>query len=323
MSLIIFDMDGVIVDVSGSYREAARQTAGVFMSFLRNAEVLPTPLFTLEDVAFVKQSGGLNNDWDLTYKLIDLLGNIWNTEYTPLTVPGLRHLNAQPLAEYLEGHERPLQKLYTDNPGLSGLFANFYAGDVGSGNVIKQIFQEIYLGQNLFEATYQIPAEYVFSRGLIADEPLFLQTPFFAELAKKHTLAIATGRPLNEALYPLEKHGLKDYFAMLLSHDECQLAADKHLLATGEKCSFGKPNPFMLDTISREAAPNAQNRYFVGDMPDDMQAAKRAQGDFTAVGVTYASKGSPVLEELLLKNKADVICKTPAELELFLLEKAA
>ena len=29
--LIVFDMDGVIVDVSGSYREAVRQTARLFL----------------------------------------------------------------------------------------------------------------------------------------------------------------------------------------------------------------------------------------------------------------------------------------------------
>ena len=34
---------------------------------------LPEPLFDLSDLAEVKQSGGLNNDWDLTFVVINLL----------------------------------------------------------------------------------------------------------------------------------------------------------------------------------------------------------------------------------------------------------
>lgn len=58
---IIFDMDGVIVDVSKSYREAIRQTAGYFLG----REV------TKEEVERIKNRVGMSNDWDATYKLID------------------------------------------------------------------------------------------------------------------------------------------------------------------------------------------------------------------------------------------------------------
>jgi HAD superfamily hydrolase (TIGR01548 family) len=58
---IIFDMDGVMVDVSRSYREAIRQTAAYFLG----REV------TKEEVERIKNRVGMNNDWDATYKLID------------------------------------------------------------------------------------------------------------------------------------------------------------------------------------------------------------------------------------------------------------
>ena len=57
---LIFDMDGVLVDVSKSYREAIRQTASYFL----NKKV------TMSDVEKIKGEIGMNNDWDATYALI-------------------------------------------------------------------------------------------------------------------------------------------------------------------------------------------------------------------------------------------------------------
>ena len=44
-SLIVFDMDGVLIDVSESYRDTIRQTARLFFKGARAWEKLPDPLF--------------------------------------------------------------------------------------------------------------------------------------------------------------------------------------------------------------------------------------------------------------------------------------
>jgi phosphoglycolate phosphatase-like HAD superfamily hydrolase len=46
-NLIIFDMDGVLIDVSGSYRDVVRQTTKLFFQPARSWEKLPQPLFEL------------------------------------------------------------------------------------------------------------------------------------------------------------------------------------------------------------------------------------------------------------------------------------
>lgn len=56
---LLLDMDGVIVDVSGSYRAAIALTAESF-----GARVTP------EDVRAAKAAGNANNDWTLTHRLI-------------------------------------------------------------------------------------------------------------------------------------------------------------------------------------------------------------------------------------------------------------
>ena len=50
-------MDGVLVDVSASYREAVRMTARLFFKGAPGWARLPNPLFSLEEIAAVKQSG--------------------------------------------------------------------------------------------------------------------------------------------------------------------------------------------------------------------------------------------------------------------------
>ncbi|MFH1432802.1 MAG: histidinol-phosphate transaminase [archaeon] len=58
----IFDVDGVLVDVSGSYRRAVKETCEFFLK----SEV------TADEIQKVKNSGGCNNDWDLSMKIISL-----------------------------------------------------------------------------------------------------------------------------------------------------------------------------------------------------------------------------------------------------------
>jgi HAD superfamily hydrolase (TIGR01548 family) len=55
MKAALFDMDGVLIDVRGSYLPAIRQTVASFSG----TEISP------EEVLTYRNRGGLNNDWDL------------------------------------------------------------------------------------------------------------------------------------------------------------------------------------------------------------------------------------------------------------------
>ncbi len=61
---ILFDMDGVLVDVTNSYRKAIQETVGVFTG--KKA--------ILKEIQDLKQQGGYNNDWDLTETIINSRG---------------------------------------------------------------------------------------------------------------------------------------------------------------------------------------------------------------------------------------------------------
>lgn len=57
---ILFDIDGVLADVSNSYRTAIKST----VEYFTGKEI------TSDKIQDVKLEGGLNNDWDLTFEII-------------------------------------------------------------------------------------------------------------------------------------------------------------------------------------------------------------------------------------------------------------
>jgi HAD superfamily phosphatase len=62
--VIVFDMDGVLVEVMESYREAIRETVRHFTGQLVSHDVIQD----------FKSAGGWNNDWLLSHRLISDLG---------------------------------------------------------------------------------------------------------------------------------------------------------------------------------------------------------------------------------------------------------
>ena len=313
--LIVFDMDGVIVDVSGSYRETVRQTARLFFKEASSWEDLPDPLFSLTDLARVKQSGGLNNDWDLTFLVINLLftlvngstdcedPNPWSRYYKMI-----RRCDVAALSQFLNSTKKPITTLLEKKSKQRHEFpTSLYTGDVGSGNIIKQIFQEIYLGKDLFESTYNIPAKVYYEKGYINREKLLIDKSILEDLSKNNILTIATGRPKAEADYPLDFFGLRKFFTVIYSLDDCLREEQKIFEQKKRKVSFSKPNPFMLDAIEEIYRDNVSEFYYIGDMPDDMVAASKSRAGFVAIGILVSSSEKDSLKEDLLRAGADYI----------------
>jgi HAD superfamily hydrolase (TIGR01548 family) len=313
--LIVFDMDGVLVDVSGSYRETIRQTARLFFKIAPSSEKLPDPLFPLSDLAAVKQSGGLNNDWDLSCLVINLLFN--QIEKPPVyrsKDPWARYQEAisrcdvEALGDFLRSTPQPLTALLqkvgkTKNAFIYGL----YTGDVGSGNIIKQIFQEVYLGKDLFETTYDQPPKFYRDTGLIHHEKLLVDNRLLGDLAAKHVLAIATGRPRAEANYPLAHFGIRTYFTRVMALEDCLEKEKQVLKAEGKKVLLSKPHPYMLDALAAETRNAVAGYVYIGDMPDDMVAAKRAAAGYKGIGVLISAPDKARLKADLLKAGADFV----------------
>jgi HAD superfamily hydrolase (TIGR01548 family) len=321
--LIVFDMDGVLVDVSKSYRDTVRQTARLFFKGAVSWEYLPDPLFSLTDLARVKQSGGLNNDWDLTFLVINLLFTLVKGPTDPQDPdPWIRHnklissCDVTALSQFLKSTKNPVAALLKKkgkhkHEFITGLFT----GDVGSGNIIKQIFQEIYLGKEMFEATYGIPPRIYHEKGYINREKLLVDRSILESLSKNHILAIATGRPKTEADYPLDFFGLRKFFNVIFTLDDCIKEEQKIYENEKKRVSLSKPNPYLLDAVANIHKHNVSRFYYVGDMPDDMVAASRSRTGFAGIGILISSSDKDTLKEDLLQAGADYIVEDFEELK--------
>ncbi|MCL2792871.1 MAG: HAD hydrolase-like protein [Spirochaetaceae bacterium] len=312
--LIIFDMDGVLIDVSSSYMDCIRKTASIFLHPCINSNLLGQPLFDLADLAFLKGTGALNNDWDFTHKLLTLMFSKISGNRESVN---REEWDVKELASFIRSESKPVENLF--KAAGTKKFKEidfFYKGDVGSGNVIKQIFQEVYLGKELFSEMYGFQPQYYFEQGLILKEKLFIDRDMLSSLSVSHRLSIATGRPAMEAMYGIKKNNI-NFFEKVLTHDDCVKEQKEVEKSSGEKIYFGKPHPFMLDTIAAyyEARGELKEKiYYIGDLPDDMIAAKRSKYIFCAIGVIYSS---PDKKNSILRLKeagADYIVDTPQEL---------
>jgi len=314
-NLIVFDMDGVIVDVSASYRDVVRRATQLFFHPARASASLPDPLFALSDLAAVKHSGGLNNDWDLTFAVINLLFSLvekstvgqsrdpW-TRYRQT----MRRCNVKALSDFLTSTDEPLKSLLNRRGKLEDDFiADVYNGDVGSGNIIKQIFQEIYLGPELFKSTYQMEPEIYRDEGYILRERLLLDRPILEEFSRENVLAIATGRPRSEAQYPLQHFRLRQFFPVVLTLDDCVSEERRIFEEEGKTVSLSKPDPFMLDAIAENYRKAVSGFYYIGDMPDDMLAAARSRADFKSIGILISAPDKFSLKKNLQRAGADYI----------------
>ena len=327
---IIFDMDGVLIDVSNSYRQAIIQTVDLYFTIglgMKYGGPL-IPLLTEADVDTLKQAGGFNNDWDITTAFI-----IYFLEMLPpqsvITLPLKNHIPAT--LAYLQtiGNRLPMSLQHlrqnkniprlargvTDlGGGLSGtrqllkrrnrhlLMAR---GSLLEGNVVQRIFQELYLGKSLFEEIYQTKTVIVHETGLINNEHPILDSAVLSNLAQQFKLGIATGRPRAEAEYSLKHFRLDPQFTAVVTHDEVVAAQAQ-----------GKPDPWSLLEAARQIEPSPQGCVYIGDTPDDIQAARAANQTrpFLAIGSLAASHNRPQLQALFEKQQADMIINHPNEL---------
>ena len=313
--LIVFDMDGVIIDVSRSYREAARKTARRFFQGARGFEMLPDPLFPLADLAGLKQTGGLNNDWELTSQAISLL--FARAKLPPMPeAPDdgssyeetIRLCDVSGLADYLASSSAPLMGLLAGHGRQREPFVeSCFQRDVGTGNIIKQIFQEIYLGRDLFPAVYGRETRFSAEEGLIHQESLLIDTVILEGLSRRHILAIATGRPRVEADFPLDRFSLRHFFRQVIALDDCTREEERLFRVQGSRISLSKPNPFMLDLIPRTIGEKFAGCYYLGDMPDDMLAARSSQTGYRGIGVVSPSPDREAIRKALLDAGADYL----------------
>src|SRR4030043_2410974 len=84
MDILIFDMDGVLIDVSKSYRKTIQRTIQIYLENCLGFGRSRGSWITNEEISLFKSVGGFNSDWDLTSGILLYLVSL--SDLPPLTM---------------------------------------------------------------------------------------------------------------------------------------------------------------------------------------------------------------------------------------------
>jgi HAD superfamily phosphatase len=300
LRLLIWDIDGVLFYVRDSYRRAIVESVQYYFSDLIGMS-LKKPLISAEDTQKFKYLEGFNDDWKLTYAcVLCFLTDLAKGRPLPKTDGSidnagmrraLKALGASadgwvPKADLdkithtiksrgkgLEGTQMALSELYGEDALKQAM--RFWYPDI-----VKRIFQELYLGEELYRMKYSEDAVFFHGRGFICDEKPLVSADTLEKLGEHFYMGIASGRERFEAEYSLKLHGIDSFFPI-------------DLIVSSEEVRHGKPQPDSLLLCRKRIMGkyaimgDEAKAAYIGDSVDDIRAAKNA--GFYSIGVLSAS----------------------------------
>lgn len=340
--LLIFDMDGVLIDVSRSYRETIQQTVQIYFEAGLGFGKSRKTLITKEDISLFKSTGGFNNDWDLTSALILYLLSISRLPPSPKRK---RFSTIPEVVQYLRTKSSPvdpdiadllrkkdlftfIRRVKSAGGGLKGIRRTlkdmkraswngwvYRSGDIDKENLVKRIFQELYLGGQ-FATYYHLQPLFCRDQGYYLRERLLIPREILASLRKRVRLGIASGRPRFEAELALKRFQLLSYFDSIVTLDECEEEEKRIFKRTGRRVKCSKPHPYSILRVARETGIGQPRCGYIGDVVDDLQAARAAKRTLhiAAIGFLAGQRKKKTMKEVLLKAGADRLIERPEDL---------
>jgi phosphoglycolate phosphatase-like HAD superfamily hydrolase len=307
VEIVIFDMDGVLIDVSKSYREVIKKAVAIYLKGVLGLKGGEKGLVSDDDIVAFKEIGGLNNDWDVTtgllYYFVTLLeegepGDAPKMDSMDEVFSFLRENRSgirEGMGEIAEkkdirGFQQRARSVGTGleavkkalNSGKTRFI--FGTGDLKVNNLVKRIFQEVYLGHS-FRTIHGFDPCFYSGRGLFERERLMVKRKSLSTLSKRVNMGIASGRPRAEAILGLRNFRIERYFRSLVALEDCEAEQERISKAEGKRVNLFKPNPFSIIEAVRQINPGRARCAYVGDIPDDIEAANSAKGEIDIVSV--------------------------------------
>ncbi|MBN2251494.1 MAG: HAD-IA family hydrolase [Candidatus Altiarchaeota archaeon] len=302
--LLIWDVDGVLIHVKESYRKTIAETVQHYFSRLMGLE-LEERLMSNADTQKFKLIEGFNDDWKVAYAcvlcfLAKLVSGI-KRENLPLAYSKEGGMEAEiKILKELGEAVRDKAELKLDLDHVTGLIrasgtgmdavekalSGLY-GDVEGAkrfwfpDVIKRVFQEIYLGEDIFREKYGYGPVYVKGGGLMRNEKALVEKETLENLSERFYMGIASGRERFEIETSLKAHGFEEFIPF-------------DLIVSAEETVRGKPDPESLlecrkRMVEKYGLDEGVKAVYVGDSIDDVAAAKSA--NFYSVGCLSATFG--------------------------------
>ena len=290
---VIFDCDGVLIDISNSYDLTIKKTVDFVLKKMANID---QPNFvSTQMIEGFKATGGFNDEVDLTYSLIlsvvaaKKLGR--NTsEFVFDVIKNANQTGILSVEVYLDRLDVDISEI---RKKLS------YPGQHDT-NTLYSVFDEMFYGSNLYYELYKRKPQFFNDKGLIDNDIVILKKELIEKLRKKFgkKISIVSGRGLVSTKYSLKT---------LL--DEFDLKNSRFL--EDEPREYAKPNTQPL--VSSIKGLESSCCMFVGDSIEDILMARKADelGNRTIFCAIYGTSKDPEKKRNLFELKnADIILES-------------
>jgi phosphoglycolate phosphatase-like HAD superfamily hydrolase len=264
----IFDIDGVLLDTSGSFRYSVIAATDALVRVAGGFSDAPDPLVTTADVQLFKLAGGFNDDWNLTQAL------------TALWTARLREWRGTPLAErtLAQWAEDAAAATRAGQGGLAWLRRVVPARAIPEWEDARWAHDEFYLGAVALRETFgRAPRFAPAAPGLRQSERSLLTPETLTELAAlgMRKYGIITGRESPYVEWALEVIAPEGAALALIgphgphAHPPFEVIVPASL--------YAKPDPQAL--AHALATLDARAAVYVGDTADDLDLVLRYRAE--------------------------------------------
>ena len=188
---IIFDCDGVLIDVTKSYDTTINRTISYVLKEIADITV-DTPLSN-ELLLKFKSTGGFNDEIDITYAgvLCFIAAKKLNKDPTELILDVINNADDSGIT-YIENF---LNKIDTD---ISDVKARLGYPSTDKNDLIHSTFDQLFFGPELYNKIFQRESKFS-EKGFIENDQVIVNSELIEALKKKFNdkIAIVTGRGFN------------------------------------------------------------------------------------------------------------------------------
>ena len=285
---IIFDCDGVLVDITNSYDQTIVKTTKYVLETL--AKINDSIQIDFKIIDGFKSTGGFNDEVDLTYAAILSIVAAKKlkkdqTEFINLVINNSDSTGIKSVETFIK-----------NQVDISEIIEQLSYPGSHKDNILYQIFDQLFYGPELYSKLFKNISKFS-EPGLIENDVVIFNNDLADKLGNKfhNQISMVTGRGKESVKYSLKN--LLDKFDLQNS-----------MFLEDEPRELAKPNPQSL--VNSITGMNSKSCLYVGDSMEDFIMAKKATilgNNTTFCGIIGTSKNPDEKLQLFGENEAILV----------------
>ena len=285
---LIFDCDGVLIDITKSYDQTIITTTKYILETL--AKITDSIDIDFKIIDGFKSTGGFNDEVDLTYAAIlsIIAAKKLKKEQTEFIFNVIKNSDSTGI--------KSVENFLKKQIDISEIIDQLSYPGSHKENILYQIFDQLFYGPELYSKLFQKSSKFS-DPGLIENDDVIFNDNLSEKLQKKFgkQISMVTGRGKESVRYSL-KHLLEKF----------DLTNSAFL--EDESRDLAKPNPQAL--INSISGMNSKSCLYVGDSMEDFLMAKKSTilgYKTTFCGIIGTSKNPQEKLKLFEQNEAILV----------------